>query len=52
MLYSYYRSNGENNIPENLFLLNSEQDVTHAYKYINSIKNNNKGNFFNYKTLS
>lgn len=45
MLYSYYRSSGENNIMENLFLLNSEHDVAHAYKYIESLKNNDKGNF-------
>jgi hypothetical protein len=34
---------------ENLFLLNTELDVTYAYKYIELIKNNEKGNFLNYK---
>jgi len=45
MLYSNYRSNGENNVLENLFLLNSEHDVSHACKYIESLKNSDKGNF-------
>jgi len=52
MLHTYYRSSGENNILENLFLLNSEHDVTHAYKYIKLIKNNDRGNILNYKNAS
>ncbi|XP_050063686.1 cilia- and flagella-associated protein 61-like isoform X2 [Aphis gossypii] len=35
-------SSDKNNKLENLFLLNSEHDVTNAFKYIESIKNNEK----------
>lgn len=48
-MYSYTRSSDKNNKLENLFLLNSEHDVTNAFKYIESIKNNEKGNFLNDK---
>lgn len=42
-----YRSSNETEALENVFLLNSEKDISYAFNYIKTMKESDRGEYLN-----